>query len=294
MRQKSPKREASLPVTNGVTKKKRAPHTPSKVALFQGAVWEHYKVHGRHDLPWRKTRHPYKILISEVMLQQTQVPRVIEKYAEFLRAFPSIDALAAARLSDVLKVWSGLGYNRRGKFLHDTAKMIVSEYSGNTKKAILEGRLPGVGSYTKAAVCTFAWNMPMTLVETNVRSAYLHHFFSTEKAVHDRKLIPYIEEAAVGQDPRTWYWALMDYGSHIKRLHKNPTRRSAHYSMQSKFSGSLREIRGAILRLLTTGSHGDLAIAKKLHFDERSIRRALQDMMHDGLVHSEKGSWRIA
>src|SRR3989338_7324816 len=147
--------------------------TPARMKDFRSTVWKYWKEHGRHDLPWRLTHDPYRILVSEVMLQQTQVPRVIEKYKEFLKKFPTVRALAKASLSDVLKVWSGLGYNRRGKYLHDAAKEIVAV--GNIREA-LASSLPGVGPYTRAAVRVFAFNEPDILIETNIRAAYIHHF----------------------------------------------------------------------------------------------------------------------
>ncbi len=267
--------------------------TSKERAAFRRAVWKQYKANGRHDLPWRKTRDPYKILVSEIMLQQTQVPRVIEKYKTFLKMFPNVKTLAKAPLSAVLKEWSGLGYNRRGKYLHDAAKVIVNEYGGNVEKATRE-RLPGVGPYTKAAVRTFAFNETHMMIETNVRAAYIHYFFPNQKAVHDRDLVPLIESCAENQDPREWYWALMDYGSSMKKLHVNPTRRSASYVMQNKFVGSLREVRGAIIKILNDGAHGDLAIANKLSFEGHMIRQALTGLKKDGLVVSNRGSWRIA
>src|SRR5262249_34966899 len=145
---------------------------------------------------------PYRIMISEVMLQQTQVPRVLEKYKEFLKKFPTIRALAKAPLSEVLKVWNGLGYNRRGKYLHDAAREIVSKYGGRVpkeKEALLE--LPGMGQYTSGAVRAFAYNLPDVLIETNVRAVFIHEFFG-EKTVHDDQIIPIAHEAAAGQDPR--------------------------------------------------------------------------------------------
>lgn len=275
------------------TKKAKIP-ARKDISAFRRAVWKHYREHGRHDLPWRKTRDPYRILVSEIMLQQTQVPRVLEKYTRFLKHFPSVRALARSPLAAVLKEWSGLGYNRRGKYLRDTAQVIVNEYKGDFKKATAE-RLPGVGPYTRAAVRTFAFNEPHMMIETNVRAVFIHHFFPAAKQVNDRDLVPLIEKAAEGQDPREWYWALMDYGSHLKKLHVNPTRRSSHYAMQSRFVGSLREVRGAIMKMLNSeGAHGDRAIARKLEFEERFIRQALAGLKKDGLITGTKGSWQIA
>jgi A/G-specific adenine glycosylase len=266
-----------------------------EVAAFRRAVWDHYKKEGRHDLPWRKTRDPYRILVSEMMLQQTQVHRVLPKYKEFLRKFPTVRSLAKAPLSEVLKVWSGLGYNRRAKYLLEAAKILAKKPGyWNSAATEKEWPLPGVGPYTRAAVRTFAFNEPHTMIETNIRSAYIHHFYPKKKRVNDRELLVLIESAAEGQDPREWHWALMDYGAHLKKLHPNPTRRSAHYHVQTKFKGSLREIRGEIIRLLTKGSYGDLALSQTLTFDESGMRMALRDLQKDGLIVAEKGSWRLA
>lgn len=253
-------------------------------------------MHGRHDLPWRKTHDAYKVLVSEVMLQQTQVSRVLEKYAEFLTVFPTVYVLAHAKLFDVLKVWSGLGYNRRGKYLHDAAKMIVNEFRGDIKAAT-EGKLPGVGPYTRAAVRIFAYDEPHTLIETNIRAAFIHHFFSSHKIrysvkdgkVRDGELIPYIERAAAGQDPREWHWALMDYGAYVKKLHKNPARKSAHYTRQSKFDGSLRQVRGSIMRQLQKGPRETFQ-----GHEWPRIKEALTALEKDGLVRQRSGKWRIA
>lgn len=282
--------------------KAKTPRVPGsrEIVSFRRAVWAHYRADGRHELPWRKTVDPYRILVSEMMLQQTQVSRVIGKYKEFLRKFPTVRSLARAKLSDVLKLWSGLGYNRRAKYLHECAKRVVAEHKGELRKA-LDRPLPGVGPYTRAAVRIFAFNEPLVCIETNIRAAFIHHFHSSflQKArIPDAELLPLTEAAAKRQDPRQWHWALMDYGAHIKKLHDNPTRKSASYGMQSKFEGSLRQVRGQILKVLSSGigesSYGDLALAKKLAHDERRVREALRGLMRDGLVVSEKGSWRIA
>jgi len=264
-----------------------------RVKKFREIVWAHYEQYGRTTLPWRKTTDPYKILVSEMMLQQTQVSRVADKYTSFLKKFPTARALAKAPLSAVLKEWSGLGYNRRGKYLHDAAKTIVTTYRGDIKHALAHD-LPGVGPYTRAAVRVFAFNEPHTMLETNIRAVFIHHFFAGNRTVSDKELQPALEQAVKGQDPRTWHWALMDYGAYLKKLHENPTRRSAHYSVQTKFEGSLRQVRGAILKILTDGPFGDLAISKMLSYDEKHIRDALHALATDGLILSEKGSWRIA
>lgn len=272
----------------------------NRIAAFRRIVWNYWKEHGRHDLPWRKTKDPYRILVSEVMLQQTQVPRVIEKYKSFLKKFPTIGALAKASLSDVLKVWSGLGYNRRGKYLHDSAKKIVLEFDGNFRKA-LEHPLPGVGPYTRAAVKVFAFNEPDVLIETNIRTAYIHHFTifpslsgRDNSGILDSELMLFVRKAAKGQDPRKWHWALMDYGAHLKRSGVRNNHKSAHYTKQSKFEGSLRQVRGAILRTLASGKN---ISGLRNHYME--LDAALAGLARDGLIVKEKGKparpgWRIA
>ena len=224
------------------------------VRRFRSIVLGYWRKHGRHDLPWRKTKDPYKILVSEIMLQQTQVSRVIPKYNEFLKQFPNVKVLAKAQLIDVLRVWSGLGYNRRAKFLHDAAIWITKEYKGKFPQTY-EGlrRLPGVGEYTAKAILVFAFNQPEVLIETNIRTVYLRAFFQDTVNVSDREVHPYMEKAAKGQNPRTWHWSLMDNGAYLKKSGVKLNAKSAHYSQQSKFEGSLRQVRGAILRAQVHG-----------------------------------------
>lgn len=265
----------------------------SRILKFRQTVWQYWKENGRHDLPWRKTKDPYRILVSEVMLQQTQVSRVIEKYKEFLKKFPTVRALSKASLADVLKVWSGLGYNRRGKYLRDAAKEIVEKYGGNFERA-LEHPLPGVGPYTKAAVRAFAFNEPSTFIETNIRAAFIHHFFGDTLNVSDRKVLTYAEKAAEGQDPREWHWALMDYGAYLKRSGVRNNSRSAHYIKQSKFEGSLRQVRGAILRELHDRSTSERVLAARQGLAASGhLRRALAGLARDGLIKKGKGKWSV-
>ena len=262
----------------------------AQVTAFRARVWGYWKESGRHDLPWRKTKDPYRILVSEVMLQQTQVPRVIGKYGEFLKAFPTVRALARASLADVLKIWSGLGYNRRGKYLHDAAKQIVEV--GNMKKALAHP-LPGVGPYTRAAVRVFAFNEPDVLIETNIRTAYIHNFYSSvlqKTAIADKQIIPVATIAAEGQDPRKWHWALMDYGAYLKRSGVRNNSRSAHYTKQSKFEGSLRQVRGAILRELHSGSITGPSIYVLIRANKKIVERALEGLARDGLILKKKGA----
>jgi A/G-specific adenine glycosylase len=224
----------------------------SKINQFRRLVWAHYKKQGRHDLPWRKTHDPYRILVSEIMLQQTQVKRVIPFYTEFTRRFPSAHALAQAPLADVLKVWQGLGYNRRAKMLWQAAAHIQ-----DAKTIEVLEQLPGVGPYTARAVAAFAYNQGVTFVETNIRTVVMHHFFPTKRNVRDAEVLKILEKAYPKGRAREWHYALMDYGSFLKQSGVRLNTKSKHYTKQSVFRGSLREARGAILRELARGASSE-------------------------------------
>lgn len=223
--------------------------TTSKAA-FVRTVWRYFDQHGRHDLPWRQTRDPYHILVSELMLQQTQVSRVIPKYRAFIAAFPTAEVLGKAPLAAVLRLWQGLGYNRRAKFLHEAAKVVAKTGFPTSYEEIRE--LPGVGSYTAGAVLAFAYDVAVPVIETNIRTVYLHHFYKTKADVTDAELLALVRETLPKRRSiREWYYALMDYGAHLKTEVGNKNRQSRHYTTQTRFAGSDRQIRGAIIRQLT-------------------------------------------
>jgi A/G-specific adenine glycosylase len=227
-----------------------------EVEDFQAIVWRYYDQHGRHDLPWRVPEpggnfDPYKIMVSEIMLQQTQVGRVLPKYEEFLRAFPVLKALAEAELGDVLRQWSGLGYNRRAKFLWLAARKITEESGGVMPHAAEELKtLPGIGPNTAAAVAVYSYNAPEVFIETNIRTVYIHHFFQDRADIPDREILELVRLTLPMDDSREWYWALMDYGTYLKAAVGNLNRASKHYAKQSRFEGSKRQLRGQVLRLL--------------------------------------------
>lgn len=249
---------------------------------FIRTVRRYYKNHGRHDLPWRRTTDPYKILVSEVMLQQTQVPRVVPKYALFLKSFPNVGALARAPLGDVLRAWQGLGYNRRAKLLHECANAACGGFPKTYRDLVL---LPGVGPYTAGAVMAFAYNEPVVLIETNIRTVYLHHFFPDRTDVRDTELLPYIERTLDQKNPRAWYAALMDYGAHLKASIGNQNHRSRAYAKQSAFKGSDREIRGATLRLLSEKHATARAVAVQLStFPKERVYAQLSALHAEGLI----------
>lgn len=162
-----------------------------EITALQETVWKYYHQHGRHDLPWRLPEpdgsfDPYKILVSEIMLQQTQVPRVLPKFTEFLTKFPTGQELAEASLGEVLAAWSGLGYNRRAKFLWQAAQKVVRDFGGELPHTFeaLES-LPGIGKNTAGAVAAYAYNQPAIFLETNIRTIFIHHFFRDADLVPD-------------------------------------------------------------------------------------------------------------
>jgi len=215
-------------------------------------------------LPWRHIDDPYAVLVSEIMLQQTQVARVGRFWERFLAAFPTVDALAAAAVPDVLELWQGLGYNRRALALKRTADQCAAEGEGrlpDTYEGLLA--LPGIGPATAAGVMAFAHQVPGVYVETNVRAVFLHELFPDRDGVPDQELAPTVAAAAfcgpAAADPRRWYYGLLDYGAHLKATGVNPTRRSASYSRQSAFEGSRRQKRAWIVRRVLAAPEGSEA-----------------------------------
>lgn len=172
-----------------------------------------YKKHKR-DLPWRRTREPYHILVSEVMLQQTQVNRVIFKYQEFLKKFPTTKKLATASTADVIRAWQGLGYNRRALFLQKTAIAVEEKYGGTFPQTIEElKQLPGVGDYTARAILSFAFELPFPMMDTNHRRFYQRVFFGLDQKSDKELLIA--AEQVIPKQPYDWNQGLMDFGSII-------------------------------------------------------------------------------
>lgn len=219
------------------------------LALFRRKIRSFYAKNKR-IMPWRETHDPYRIWISEIMLQQTQVDRVRQKYAEFISCFPTVQVLANAPMAVILKLWQGLGYNRRALHLKKAAEIIVEQYNATIPSSITALiSLPGIGPATAGAIRTYAWNLPNIFIETNIRSVFIHHFFPTKKNITDAQLVPYIQSALDTKNPREWCYALMDYGSYLKRTQLNPSRASKHYTRQSKFQGSNRQLRGKILAM---------------------------------------------
>lgn len=259
---------------------------------FRELIWQKGRELYR-DMPWRRDTRPYFVLVSELMLQQTQVSRVIPKFEAFIAAFPDEQALAQASLADVLRLWQGLGYNRRAKYLHDAAKMIVYEYGGNwpqTERELM--KLPGVGSNTAGALMAYVYNQHTVFIETNIRTVYFLHYFDNRDDVSDRELRAVVERTIDREHPREFYWALMDFGAWLKASGVRNITSSKHYKRQAPLSGSVREMRGRIVKILTQGSISELQLQQEVGADERFIV-ALEGLMKDGLVVRHRNKLRL-
>lgn len=253
-----------------------------QVADFQAIVWGYYAQHQR-AMPWRQDTNPYFVWVSELMLQQTQVDRVVPKFLSFITEFPTITALAQAPLSAVLQAWVGLGYNRRAKYLHAAAQQIEAQHNGklpHTYEALV--LLPGIGPNTAGAILAYAFNQPVTYIETNIRSVFIHHFFADDGLVGDPEIRELVAATIAVERPREWYWALMDYGVYVKKTFGNNIRRSKQYRKQSKFSGSLREIRGKVIALLAERPVTMATVVK--HIKDERVEVVLQQLQQEGFI----------
>ncbi len=252
---------------------------------FIKIIYDYYK-NNRRSFQWREEISPYNVLVSEIMLQQTQTDRVSHKFPQWLRIFPDFKTLAQASTRDVITAWSGLGYNRRALALHAAAQRVVQEFAGSLpdNPEVLQ-TFKGIGPNTAGSICSFAFNKPTVFIETNIRAVYIYHFFKDEEKIHDKKLLPIIEATLDKQNPRDWYYALMDYGVKLKKEHKNPSRKSKHHAIQSKFEGSERQIRGMILRALT--EYGKLTLEELITViprQEKRIHKNLSDLIAEGFI----------
>jgi A/G-specific adenine glycosylase len=259
--------------------------TPSAISLFRKKIYGYYRAHGRM-LPWRRTRNPYRVLVSEIMLQQTQVERVIDKYQLFLAAFPDFESLAKAPMKKLLTVWQGLGYNRRALALKTLAQQVVHAHGGRLPSdaaALLA--LPGIGKYTAGAVAAFAFDKPVVFMDTNIRRVYIHEFFHDRDDIHDDEITPFLEQTMDAGNPGKWYNALMDYGTMLKKEQVNPNRKSAHYTKQSPFEDSNRQVRGRILKLLVQEAPLTRAlIVKKTGMDLQRVKKNLAQLVEEGFI----------
>lgn len=262
---------------------------PEKVRQLRHMIFRWWK-DNRRDLPWRHTRDPYKILVSEVMLQQTQVSRVLPKYEEFLRTFPTVSSLAAASPAAVLTVWRGMGYNRRALYLKKTAEAIVSVYKGKFPDSQPELiKLPGLGLYTARAIMVFAFEKNVAMVDTNIRQIITHYLFNglpqSEKVIHEAAdmLVP------IG---RAWEWhqALMDYGALALTEEK---KKMNLIKKQKPFKDSDRYYRGRVVDLLRLGRVRErilmAAFMKQYSKESYFFGRIIDGLAKDGLIERKQG-----
>jgi A/G-specific adenine glycosylase len=256
-----------------------------EISLFQNTIYEHYHAHGR-SFPWRQTTDPYHILVSEFMLQQTQTERVINYYGLFIEQFPNFRTLANAKLKDVLERWHGLGYNRRAIHLKKAAEEVMIRYQGKLPESFDEiVKLPGIGSATAGAILAFAFNKPVAFIETNIRRVFIHVFFQDRRDIRDGDILPFVKKTLDEDNPRQWYYALMDYGAMLKKNVSNPNRRSAHYTRQAPFEGSDRQIRGMIIRqLLSRNDMHEQALIDFIGADPDRAKKNLLRLKEEGFL----------
>ena len=261
---------------------------------MQNIIYSYYRKHAR-QFPWRETTDPYRILVSEIMLQQTQTFRVMGKYEAFIKAFPDFATLAGAQLNTVLSLWQGLGYNRRALSLKKTAEIVVSNFHGTLPDSYEELiSLPGIGKATAGSILAFAFNKPIPFIETNIRRVYIHFFFNDREGITDSEILPLIEQTLDRENPRQWYYALMDYGAMLKKSVINPNRKSAHYTRQFRFEGSDRQIRGMILKALIASPMDEKALIETLAMDSSRVKKILVALEKEGFIVRERNSIRIA
>jgi A/G-specific adenine glycosylase len=223
------------------------------------------------------------------MLQQTSVARVMPRYLAFIRAFPSFKRLSEASIQEVIKEWSGLGYNRRALALREGARQVTTNFHGRLPRTV-DGlsNLPGVGHATASAVIVYAFNEPLVFIETNIRRVFIHFFFRNRQSVSDALIAPMVEKTLVKANPREWYYALMDYGSALRSAGENPNRRSSRYRVQPKFEGSMRQLRGRVLATIMKRSKVSVRdIEEDLGPDAR-IRTALSQLAREGFLQESK------
>jgi A/G-specific adenine glycosylase len=261
---------------------------------FRNIVYDFYAKHGR-KLPWRETNNPYHIFVSEFMLQQTQVERVLGKYSDFITEFPDFTTLAGASFQTVLSLWQGLGYNRRCLRLKKSAEIIVSRHQGRLPGSVdALVALPGIGLATASAMVTFSFNLPTVFIETNIRRVFIYHYFPDRQGVSDRDILPLIESTLDTENPRAWYYALMDYGVMLKKKYTNFNTKSRHYRPQPAFEGSNRQIRGMVLKTLVAEPGLSVSeILKRVSSEDDRVRRILKDLEKEGFLKRQGSTYAI-
>jgi A/G-specific adenine glycosylase len=264
-------------------------------AAFRAIIWEYYRQHAR-PMPWRTQPTHYHAVISEVMLQQTQVSRVLDKFPQFMAAFPDFESLAAAPTNQLLKVWQGMGYNRRALWLQRLAQIVTKDYGGTLPNDPQDlQKLPGIGPNTAGSIVAFAFNQPTVFIETNIRRVFIHHFFHNHDEVHDRDILPLVERTLDREHPREWYYALMDYGAHLAKTIPNPNRRSRHHTVQAKFEGSNRQLRGRLLRYFLEHRAATFSQIKSefIDIDAGRLRAILTQYVNENFIKQSRSQYSL-
>lgn len=271
------------------------PHLSSyAVQKFRKKMYAYYRKH-RRSFPWRDdASDAYCVFISEVMLQQTQTNRSIEKYNEFITAFPNFPTLAQTTEKDVLHIWKGLGYNRRALYLLKSARIVVEKYQGTLPHTFDDlVSLPGIGTATAHSIQAFGFNIPTLFIETNIRSVFIHEFFPDKKNVHDNEIMPLVKQTLDTTHARNWYSALMDYGAMLKKNIANPSQKSIHYKKQEPFHNSDRQIRGMIVRLVLQKPQQKSTLHRSLSIEKKRCMYIAEKMKKEGILRETRGTYHI-
>ena len=265
------------------------------INTFQKIIYSYFKQYGR-DFPFRKEISPYNVVVSEMMLQQTQTSRVVEKFQQFIQKFPDFQSLANAPLNDVLKVWQGLGYNRRAVALKTISEKVVKEFEGILPADVeILKSFPQIGHNTASSIVAFAFNIPTYFIEVNIRRVYIYFFFPGKTSIDDGNIMPIVRRTLDSSNVRKWYYALMDYGVMLKKTHPELNKRSVHYRKQSKFKGSNREIRGKILKLLIASSSlTETEMLSELEINSIKLKEILNLLITEGFIKQENHLFSIA
>lgn len=268
--------------------------TREVIRTFQNIIYSYFNQYGR-DFPFRNEINPYNVVISEIMLQQTQTNRVVEKFQQFIQKFPDFQSLANAPLNEVLKVWQGLGYNRRAVALKKIAERVVNEFDGILPADIdILKSFPQIGHNTASSIVAFAFNMPTFFIEVNIRRVYIYYFFPGKSSIKDSAIVLIVRKTLDSSNVRKWYYALTDYGVMLKKTHPELNKRSAHYRKQAKFKGSNREVRGKILKLLIASSSlTEVEIFKELKINSKKLKEILNLLIKEGFIKQEKHGFSI-
>ncbi len=267
--------------------------TNEVIKVFQDIIYSFYN-HKKRNFPFRENITPYKVVVSEIMLQQTQTNRVAEKFIEFIDKFPDFKSLAQASVEELLSMWQGLGYNRRAIALKKIAERIISEFNGNVPKDMDSlTSLPQIGHNTASSILSFAYNIPTYFIETNIRRVYIYFFFPGKIEIDDKEIMELVKDSVDKDNPRDWYYALMDFGTMLKKTHPELNKKSAHYRKQSKFVGSTRQVRGKVLKLLLKKPFSKREIIDKINYEEKKVIEILDALKKEGFIQEEQDRFFI-